>query len=148
MTQCWQISGLPKMLLRGQRLDTFGWVICKCQSLPAIREQAGSNGCILTKARRAFSRPAASKPPDPAAATPPGAPEPRRPAQLSKFSFDFIPLYPPRTFLLQGGENVLWPEPLEVESSALGHGGGVGGGHPAPGPQFSPLSKGRNAGAF
>lgn len=27
------------MLLRGQRLDTFGWVICKCQSRAAIREK-------------------------------------------------------------------------------------------------------------
>lgn len=106
MTKCWQISGLPKMLLRGQRLDTFGWVICKCQSLAAIREQAGSNGCILTKARRALGRPAASKPPDPRPAAhrpgthsgcrPAWGSEPRRPTQASKFLFDFIPPFPSR----------------------------------------------------
>lgn len=88
------------MLLRGQRLDTFGWVICKCQSLAAIREQAGSNGCILKKARRALSRLRANpQTPRPAAHRPPPRlglrAAPGRPKRPSSCLISF-PLFPSR----------------------------------------------------
>lgn len=60
MTECWQASGLPKMLHRGQRLHTFGGVICKCQSLAAIREKLisglHSNEAIAARPRACDSR--------------------------------------------------------------------------------------------
>ena len=98
MTKCWQISGLPKMLLRGQRLDTFGWVICKCQSLAAIREK-GAIKRLHSKWRR---EPSASRlPANPKTPWPlrlwrrqrlQPRPEPLWPTQLSNFLSDCIPV--------------------------------------------------------
>lgn len=52
------------MLLRGQRLDTFGWVICKCQSLAAIREKGAlqrlNSKCV--RARASARLPASPRP--------------------------------------------------------------------------------------
>lgn len=53
------------MLLRGQRLDTFGWVICKCQSLAAIRERAAMERLHPNEVGRSLPRclPAKSRTP-------------------------------------------------------------------------------------